>query len=200
MMSQDKEDGNKIKTSAIRRRLLVIAMVGILAAAFSAVWLAGTANAQEAAQSTIVRDSVLLVGPRTIAAGDFIHVYDAVPYHIMKGHIALKIPCDNESNPSLQVLIGQAPHLVPANLTLVAELSTPGQQCLYHLNVESHVDPNNPLITDVAIKSSGDMDVQLTDTSTVFVGVDEIMPNPPAGGGGSSMNMTEGGSMQGMEG
>ncbi|MEO9363631.1 MAG: hypothetical protein ABI348_06990 [Nitrososphaera sp.] len=184
---------------------MAVAMAGLLAVTFSAVWLslATTASAQEAGQTTVTRDSVLLTGPRTIAAGDFIHVYDATPYHIMKGHVAMKVPCDDQNKTSVQVLIGQAPNLKPATPEFIAQLSTPGEQCLYHVDIESHVDPSNPLITDVAIKNTGAQDVQLTDTSTVFVGVDEIMPNPPGAEhehGGASMNMTEGGSMEGMEG
>ncbi|AIC15654.1 hypothetical protein [Nitrososphaera viennensis] len=198
-MSQD-NNGIKIKTLPAKNRFLAITMAGVLAAAFSAVWLAGTtASAQEeTGPSTVVRDSVLLVGPRTIAEGDFVHLYDATPDHIMVGHVALKIPCDDDSNPSLQVLIGQAPNLAPANnVTLISELSTPGQQCMYHVHIESHVDPDNPLITDVAVQNMGDEDVELTGTSTVFVGINEIMPNP-AGGENAAGNMTEGGSMQGM--
>ncbi|AIF84861.1 hypothetical protein NTE_02821 [Candidatus Nitrososphaera evergladensis SR1] len=206
-MSQG-DSGTKIKASMMtKHRFLATAMTGILlTAAFSAAWVTttiGTANAQVVVgESTIARDSVLLTGPLTIPAGGFMHVYDATPYHIMKGHIALQVPCDAQHNASVQVLIGQAPDLKPANLEFVSQLSTPGEQCMYHVDIASHDDPNNPIITDVAIKNAGSEDVQLTDTSTVFVGVDEIMPNLAAaeqggaeGGGGGGMNMTEGGGM-----
>ena len=198
-------------TNLVRRRFFAIALIWTLGTTFTAVWLGGTAYAQEAGQTSVTRDSVLLTGPRTIAAGDFIHVYDATPYHIMKGHVAMKVPCNEQNQTSVQVLIGQAPHLKQARLEFIPELSKPGAQCLYHVDIESHADPSNPLITDVAIMNAGNEDVQLTDTSTVFVGVDEIMANPPGAehehagsgateGGSNSMNMTESGSMAGMEG
>lgn len=194
-MSQDRDDSNP-KTRAISsNKFLAIAIAGTLAVAaiFSVVWLAGTANAQEAAKTTIVRDSVLVTGPRTIGKGDFLHVYDAAPYHIMKGHVAMHVPCDDKNNTSLDVFVGITPHLSKITPTLIKPMSTPGKQCLYHIDLMSHKDPQNPLITDVVIKNSGNDDVKLTDTSTIIVGVDEIMPNPAGAAGGGNMTAMMGG-------
>ncbi|MEO9364317.1 MAG: hypothetical protein ABI348_10495 [Nitrososphaera sp.] len=195
-MSHDNDGVFKIKAATVKHKYLAVATILMLAAAFSAVWLARTASAQEEAKTTVTRDSVLLTGPRTIAAGDFIHVYDAAPYHIMKGHIAMKVPCDDKNNTSLQVLIGLTPNLKKVDLSPIKELSTPGKECLYHVDVASHKDPSNEYITDIVVKNTGDKEVKLSDTSGIIVGVDEIMPNPQAGqpggagAGGSMGNMT----------
>lgn len=193
-MSQNRDGfGPKKATAAATSRKVVATatVIGTLATAavFSAMLLAAGANAasaQEAGKSTVTRDSVLVVGPRTIGKGEFMHIYDATPYHIMKGHIAMQVPCDDKNQTSLEVFLGQAPQLSKANPEFIKELSTPGKQCMYHVDIMSHQDPNNPIISDVVIKNTGDSDVKLTDTSTIFVGVDEIMANPGSEGG----NMT----------
>jgi hypothetical protein len=182
-----------IVPSSRRRALAIAVMVVSLALTFTSVWLAGgVANAQQSnmtsmgpanvtatqAKNTVSRDSVLITGPRTIGAGDFIHVYDASPYHIMSGHIAMKVPCDNGNKTTLQVFVGKTPDLKPMNLTLIKEMSKPGQQCLYHADVKSVHGPNGLLISDIVVKNTGSQDVKLTDTSTILVGVDEVMPTP----------------------
>ncbi len=103
----------------------------------------------------------------------------------MSGHVAIKVPCDAYSHTQIQVLTGQAPNLKPADMELIKPLSTPGQQCIYHVDLASSQSAtgNSTIITDVAIKNAGTQDVKLTDTSTVFVGVNEIMRS-------TQMNMT----------
>jgi hypothetical protein len=57
---------------------------------------------------TIVRDSVtLLLEGKTIPAKGFIHVYDAAPYMIHDGHVALHVPCDTSSKLIVNLLAGQ---------------------------------------------------------------------------------------------
>lgn len=194
-MSQDRDDFSPKRRAISSNKFLAIAIIGTLtvAATFSAIWLATgssrTANAQEAGKTTVTRDSVLVVGPKTIGKGEFLHVYDAAPYHIMKGHVAMHVPCDDKNNTSLEVFIGITPNLSKTTPELIKPLSTHGKQCLYHVDLMSHQDSKNPFITDVTIKNTGNDDVKLTDTSTIFVGVDEIMPNPTGGPGGGG-NMT----------
>src|ERR687891_1972732 len=77
-----------------------------------------------AAQGAVVRDSqTQLLDGETISAGGFIHLYDSTPYKITNGHIAAHIPCDETSTSPLTILIGEAPNLSAANLTVVNELS-----------------------------------------------------------------------------
>ena len=43
-------------------------------------------------ETSIVRDSVTeLLQDKVIPGGDFIHLYDSTPYHILNGHVALKV-------------------------------------------------------------------------------------------------------------
>src|SRR3712207_5016953 len=134
-----------------------------------------------------VRDSVFaLLADQTIPPNSFIHLYDTTPYSISNGHIAAKIPCDDESAPLLNILVGLAPNLAPAPLELVPPLSTPGELCLYHTDLPAPAQANATatanattttnatMITDIAIQNPGDEDVTLPSTSTVVIGVNEI--------------------------
>ena len=130
--------------------------------------------------TTTVRDSVFaLLADQTIPASGFIHLYDTTPYSITNGHIAAKIPCDDESAPLLNILVGVAPNLAPAPLELVPTLSTPGELCLYHTDLPAPAQANATaanatMITDIAIQNPDDEDVTLPSTSTVVIGVNEI--------------------------
>ena len=94
-------------------------------------------TANETHQDTFtVRDSVFaLLADQTIPASGFIHLYDTTPYSIINGHVAAKIPCDDESAPLLNILVGAAPQFTPAPLELIANLSTAGELCLYHVDL-----------------------------------------------------------------
>ncbi|WP_337862472.1 hypothetical protein [Nitrososphaera sp.] len=161
--------------------------LGILAgivtsAVFSAFWFAGTASAQtsmEPMKTTVVRDSALFVGPKTLPPGDFIHLYDTTPYMIMNGHVAAKLPCDANYETPLHIMVGQAPDLQPAELELVKELSKPGKLCLYHADLASEHGEDvaaGSLITDIALHNPTSKSIRLPSTASVVIGVNEIMP------------------------
>ena len=134
--------------------------------------------------TTTVRDSVFaLLADQTIPASGFIHMYDTTPYSIKSGHVAAKIPCGEDSAPLLNILIGEAPNLAPAPLELIANLSTPGELCMYHVDLPAPEQTNatastnattTPMITDIAISNPGDEDITLPPTSTVVIGINEI--------------------------
>ena len=129
---------------------------------------------KEHSKSKIVRDSVtLLLEGKTINAGSFIHLYDSTPFHIMNGHIAINVPCNDESVPEVNVMIGVAPDLTNATLDSVSALSDPGELCLYHVDLISNDDFT---ITDVALSNPGEDDIEFPEMSTVVLGVNEIMP------------------------
>jgi hypothetical protein len=133
----------------------------------------GTAEAG----GTAVRDSTaILLAGQTIPGGSFIHLYDSTPDAIATGHLAAKIPCDENSNSTLAILTGSAPNLAPADLQkgLVPQLSSPGDLCLYHVDLASKQGGN--MTTDIAIQNPGDEDVELPATSTVVIGVNKILP------------------------
>src|SRR5215210_4014586 len=141
-----------------------------------------------------VRDSVFaLLADQTVPASGFIHLYDTTPYSIRSGHVAAKIPCGDDSAPLLNLLIGEAPDLRSAPIELVANLSTPGELCLYHVDLPAPEQANATTtasasansttttnatdaarITDIAISNPGDEDITLPPTSTVVVGINEI--------------------------
>jgi hypothetical protein len=63
-------------------------------------------------QTTVTRDTITLpLEGNSIPAKGFLHLYDSTPYMIMNGHIALHIPCDANSKPIVDTLIGSAPDL-----------------------------------------------------------------------------------------
>jgi hypothetical protein len=98
-----------------------------------------------------VRDSTaILLAGETIPGGSFIHLYDSTPDAIATGHVAAKIPCNENSNATLSILTGSAPNLQPTELELLPELSTPGELCLYHADLESEQGGN--MTTDIAIR------------------------------------------------
>lgn len=125
---------------------------------------------------TIVRDSqtVLLEG-QSLPGGSFLHLYDSTPYQINNGHVAAKVPCGGDNQTSVNILLGQAPNLNPAELEYIAPLSEPGNLCLYHADVSS--TEGNPM-TDIAIQNNSTEEIDFPATSTIVLGVNEITPLP----------------------
>jgi hypothetical protein len=131
------------------------------------------ATAQEPS-GTVVRDSVtMILSGYTIPGESFIHLYDSSPYQMVNGHVAAKIPCDDDSNSTLTILAGSTPAFQPAELELIQNLSTPGDLCLYHVDLPQ---PGVNVTTDIAIQNPTDSSIDFQETSTVVVGINEIMP------------------------
>lgn len=124
-------------------------------------------------ETSTVRDSVTeLLQDKVIPGGDFMHLYDSTPYHILNGHVALKAPCEDDSTTPIQILIGSAPNMTVATLENIAPLSTPGEQCLYHADLIP--GGNVTIITDIALKNPTDEDVEFPPTASVVIGINEI--------------------------
>jgi hypothetical protein len=124
-------------------------------------------------KTSTVRDSVtVLLQDNIIPAGDFIHLYDSTPYHIMNGHIALKVPCEDDSTSPIQVLVGSAPNMTAATLENVPPLSTPGEQCLYHMDLMP--SGNVTTLTDIALSNTGEENIEFPPTSSVVIGINEV--------------------------
>ena len=124
-------------------------------------------------KTSTVRDSVtVLLQDSIIPAGDFIHLYDSTPYHIMNGHIALKVPCEDDSTSPIQVLVGSAPTMTAATLENVPPLSTPGEQCLYHMDLMP--SGNVTALTDIALKNTAEENIEFPPTSSVVIGINEV--------------------------
>jgi hypothetical protein len=175
---------------AVVASMIFVAWGGIanVSAQASNATSSSSAAAPSSMQGTVVRDSaVILLEGKTLPANDFIHLYDTTPYMIKVGHIAAKLPCDASSTSPLKILIGQAPNLKPASLEFVKPLSTPGKMCLYHVDVASQPGGQAGIITDIAIQNPTSTTMTFPATSTVVIGVDEIMPGAEMAGGA---NMT----------
>ncbi len=137
--------------------------------------------------TNVVRDSVAeLLEGTSIPGGQFIHLYDSTPYMIMNGHVAVNVPCEDNSTASIQVLLGQAPNFTAAELENLPELSTPGEMCLYHADIEPHEE----VITDVAIANPSEDDLEFPPGSTAVIGVNEIMPGAEEGEHGHGAEAT----------
>lgn len=54
---------------------------------------------------------------------------------ITYGHVAVNVPCEDNSTASIQVLMGQAPNVTAAELENLPELSTPEEMCLYNVDI-----------------------------------------------------------------
>ena len=153
-------------------------------------------------QKTIVRNiDTLLLAHQIIPPKDFIPLYDTSPYKILNGHLTAKIPCDTNYTSSLQILVGHLPDLKPVQLRLVKEFSTRGNICLYHVDLGSTttmsssttaIQNNNSratgglqanktntttaINTDLVLSNPTSDMVVLPNTSTVVIGINEIMP------------------------
>lgn len=124
--------------------------------------------------STTVRDSVTILLQDAIIPGtDFLHLYDSTPSHILNGHIALKAPCTADSSSPIQVLIGSAPNMTAATLENIPALSTPGEQCLYHVDLIP--GGNVTTITDIALSNPTEDEIEFPPTSSVVIGINEVM-------------------------
>jgi hypothetical protein len=166
--------------SAFVVTMMIFATIGTTTSMFAAAQqptnATGTSAENTEAGGTEVRDStMILLAGETIPAGSFIHLYDSTPDAIATGHIAAKIPCDENSNATLTILTGSAPNLQPTELEPLPEpLSTPGELCLYHADLASEQGGN--MTTDIAIQNGGEEDVELPATSTVVIGVNKVLP------------------------
>ena len=185
--------------SALVVTMMIFATIGTTTSMFATAQqptnATGTATEHTEAGGTEVRDSTaILLAGQTIPGGSFIHLYDSTPDAIATGHIAAKIPCDENSNATLTILTGQAPNVQPKELELVPELSTAGELCLYHADLATEAGGN--LTTDIAIQNAGDEDVELPATSTVVIGVNKVLPgaaeeHQEAGGATTGGNSTQ---------
>ena len=130
---------------------------------------------------TFVRDSdTVLLSHQILPPKDFIHIYDSTPYKIINGYLTAKLPCDTNFQSAVEILVGQLTNLKPAKLGIVKELSKPGYMCMYYANLGQSgllAKANNlTAITDITLFNPTAYRVILLNTSTVIVGVNQIMP------------------------
>jgi hypothetical protein len=130
-------------------------------------------------KTTVTRDTItMLLEGKSITEKGFLHLYDSTPYLIMNGHIALHVPCDSNSKPIVDTLIGSAPDVKPVEQELIKELSQPGNMCLYHVDVGSDI-AKKIIQTDIAIQNPSNQTITFPPSSGITIGVNEIMPGAP---------------------
>ncbi|HEY6884952.1 MAG TPA: hypothetical protein VI278_13045 [Nitrososphaeraceae archaeon] len=149
-------------------------------------------------QNTGVRNvHTLLLSHQIIPPKNFILLYSTASYKTFNGHLAAKIPCSANSVPSLQILVGHSTYLKPVQLHLVKEFSKPGNICMYNVDIGSETvtatthsnnstdkagDGGGPQQQDntltntvLVLNNPTDSTVILPNTSTVIIGVNEII-------------------------
>lgn len=115
----------------------------------------------------------------------YMHLYDSTPYMTINGHIAAKLPCDANTTSPLKILTGQAPNLKPAELEIVKPLSTPGKLCIYHVDIASKA---GEVVTDIAVQNPTANEIKFPPTTTVVIGVNEIVALQSCSGGNMTMS------------
>lgn len=165
----------------LNRSTGVVAAVGIaLLMVFAVTYVMPTSTAQEEMKTDVVRDTVtLLLDWKRMEPNDFVLIYDASPYHIMSGHVALRVPCDADGEPLITVQVGSAHDglLEEPEMELVDKVSEKGKMCVYHADLMSTHEEGTAMgkIVDVVLKNPHDRVVTLPRDSSVVVGVNEIM-------------------------
>jgi hypothetical protein len=137
----------------------------------------GSAQEEMEEEEHEVMDTVtVLLSHEGIPAGDFIHLYDSTPAMIKAGHVAAKLPCNEDGEAAVVIVAGVAPDVKPVEMEMLEGLSNPGTMCIYHTDLPGEGD-----ITDIAILNPADEAIRLPRTSTVVISVSAITPGEPHG-------------------
>ncbi len=127
---------------------------------------------QEQVQTSQSHDSLtVLIDGKTIPGRNFIHLYDSTPSSISSGHVAAHLPCDGGGEATVQVVGGIAPDVMPLNMTLVEQMSTLGNICMYHVDLPQQ---NGTAITDIALLNPAEQSIILPDATSVVIHVSEF--------------------------
>ena len=108
----------------------------------------------------------------TLQPGEFLDMVDTTPFLTTKGHVAMYVPCDSSGNPKVAFLQGIVDvgvnTLTPVDPEYLSQLSTPGQNCLYHFDIGT---PSG--VTDFAIINNGHDPVSFGDRNTATFSIAE---------------------------
>lgn len=99
----------------------------------------------------------------------------------MDGHAAVKIPCNENSEPLLELLGGvatQETFMKKLELHHVANMSQAGQACMYHSDLESLMGEQGFLLIDLALHNPSQQKIAFPAESVAIVSVNEIMKDP----------------------
>ncbi|MGH9879679.1 MAG: hypothetical protein ACRD5H_18780 [Nitrososphaerales archaeon] len=158
-----------------KRTVAIIGAVGLGIVALLTFTVNELGSAQEEEMHDVMDTVTVLLSHEGIPAGDFIHLYDSTPAMIKAGHVAAKLPCNEDGEAQVVIVAGVAPDVKPVEMELVEPLSKPGSMCIYHADLP----PEGSDATDVAILNPTDKAIRLPRTSTVVISVSEITPGTP---------------------
>ena len=139
-------------------------------------------DTQNEQKNILTRDQVtVLLEGKSVNPKAHIHLYDTGSFHIMDGHVSVNIPCNENSEPLLDVMggISGAKYFMKTlELQPVANMSMPGQTCMYQAELVSEMGTNGWLYTDITIRNPSDQKITFPIDSVAIVGVNEIMKDP----------------------
>jgi YVTN family beta-propeller protein len=115
--------------------------------------------------------STILLNDKSLPSESYIHLYDSSPFKIQKGHIAAKLPCEDDNSTSVQLYAGEVPNFSLLQTQFIPQLSESGSICMYHTDIASTKDKP---ITDIAILNNSTDDIEFPETSTVVININEI--------------------------
>ncbi|MEO9277872.1 MAG: hypothetical protein ABI340_08875 [Nitrososphaera sp.] len=108
----------------------------------------------------------------TLKSGEFLDLVDTTPFMTTKGHVAAYLPCDKNGHTPIAYLQGVVDvgvnTLSPVDEEYLPQLSTPGQNCLYHFDIGTADGA-----TDFAIINIGKQPVHFGDRNTLTFSVTE---------------------------
>ena len=153
----------------------IISILGCILLITTILLLSTNSNiafSQQQVQTSQPHDSeTVLMDGKTIPGRGFIHLYDSTPSNIASGLVAAHLPCDGSGEATVKVVGGIAPDVAPLNMTLVDQMSTLGNICMYHVDIPQQ---NGTAITDIALLNPAEQSIILPDATSVVIHVSEF--------------------------
>ncbi|MGD1836427.1 MAG: hypothetical protein ACPKPY_00030, partial [Nitrososphaeraceae archaeon] len=169
----------------MNKRYSYFMLAGLAVAALFFINTTASLNAQDTEsemKNIQTRDQItVLLEGKNVSPNAHIHLYDTGSYHIMDGHISVNIPCNDDSEPLLDVMGGIAGSeyfMKKMDIHPVANMSMPGDTCMYHTEIVSEMGTNGWLYSDITLRNPSDEPIEFPPNSVAIVGVNEIMQDP----------------------
>lgn len=158
------------KVLAVLMAIAIIAAVGLTTGPIQKVTSVYATDGGNAKKVATTRDMPSIqwhsLKGITLGPGEFLDLADTTPFLTTKGHVAMYTPCDSAGHPKVAFLQGIVDvgvnTLAPVDPEYLSQLSTPGQNCLYHFDIGT---PDG--VTDFAIINDGHSSVTFEDRNTI---------------------------------
>lgn len=122
--------------------------------------------------SSAINDNVSIsLNDKSIPEGSYMPIYDSRPYKISDGHISAKLPCNEDSSPSVQIMVGNEFELSPIELKIIPDLSDAGSICLYEGDIITGL---NNTIYDIMVQNTITDEIDFPDTSSIAIGITKL--------------------------